>query len=78
MEKITLIIAVFSSLLSLGLIGVLRKFIKELKELVNKYNEYKEGGFTEKELLSLADESMDVIREGIKLWNIIKKTFKKK
>lgn len=79
MEKLTLIIAVVTGILSLGVIGVVKIFIKELKDVVAKYKEAKaDNVITEKEMKEIAQECMEAIEQGIKLGYIIKKAFKKK
>lgn len=73
MEKITVIIAIVSSILSLGMIGIVRGFIKELKEAIAEYNKAKEDGFTDEERIKVADAFIDVIQEGVKIWNVVLK-----
>lgn len=77
MEKITLIIAIITSILSLGLFGVIKSFVKELKELIDYYNQAKKDGFTDEERIRLSDELFDVMREGLKFYNIIMKAIGK-
>jgi len=73
------IIAVFASITSLGLWAMVKTLIKEVKEAVKVVNEAKsDGTITEKEMVKIAKESMEVIEQVIKIGYLVRKLFKKK
>jgi len=73
------IIAVVTSLTSLGLFAMLRVLVKEIKEFVYTVKKAKaDKVVTEKEMLSIAKEGIDVMEQVIKIGYIFKKMFKKK
>lgn len=73
------IIAIVTSLTSLGLFAMVKTLIKEVKEAVKVVKEAKaDGTITEKEMAKIAKESMEVIEQVIKIGFLFKKIFKKK
>jgi len=73
------IIAIVTSLTSLGLFAMVKTLIKEVKEAVNVVKEAKaDGTITEKEMEKIAKESIEVIEQVIKIGFLFKKLFKKK
>lgn len=79
MEKFNLIWALISTFLAAGGVVIIKNFIKESKELVASIKEAKsDGNISAKEARKIVDEALDVYEEGLKLWNIIKKTLPKK
>ena len=76
--KLEVIIAVITSLSTLGVTAILRSVIKEAKEAIAKYKEAKADGYIdEKETLEIAQESFEAIEQIIKLGYALKKVFKK-
>ena len=73
------IIAIFTTITSLGLFTMFRTLIKEVKELLNVVKEARaDGNITEKETARIAKESIEVIEQLIKIGYLFKKVFKKK
>jgi hypothetical protein len=71
------IIAIVSSIASLGLFAVVKTLIKEIKEVVSVFKDAKsDGSITEREMNKIAKEAIDVIEEGIKVGYLVKKIFK--
>ena len=61
------------------ILAVVRTFIKEVKQLIAVIKEAKEDGkIDDKEAIKIGKEAVDVFIEGVKLWNLIKNTFKGK
>jgi len=72
------IIAIVTSLTSLGLFTMLKTLIKETKEAVNSVKKAKEDGkITEEEMEIISKESFEVIEQVIKIGYLFKKVFKK-
>ena len=77
--KLEIVIALVTSLASIGFYGVLRKFISEVKEIIETYKQAKSDGvITDKEMQDIAKESMEALEQGIKLVYMLKKVFKRK
>lgn len=73
------IIAIVTTLTSLGLFSMLKTLIKETKEAVKTVNEAKADGLiTEKEMEKISKESFEVIEQVIKIGYLVKKVFKRK
>ena len=73
------IIAIATTLTSLGLFTMFKTLIKEVKEAVKVINEAKaDGNISEKEMDLIAKESMEVIEQVIKIGYLLKKVFKNK
>ena len=73
------IVAIVTTLTSLGLVSMLKTLIKETKEAVNNVKKAKEDGMiTEKEMDKIAKESFEVIEQVIKIGYLFRKLFKKK
>ena len=73
------IIAIVTSITSLGLFAMFKTLIKEVKEAVKVIKEAKaDGKVTEKEMIAFAKESIDVIEQVIKIGYLVRKIFKKK
>ena len=73
------IIAIVTSITSLGLFAMFKTLIKEVKEAVKVIKEAKaDGKVTEKEMIAIAKESIDVIEQVIKIGYLVRKIFKKK
>ena len=73
------IVAIVTTLTSLGLVSMLKTLIKETKEAVNTVKNAKADGLiTEKEMDKIAKESFEVIEQVIKIGYLFRKLFKKK
>ena len=73
------IIALVTTLTSLGLFSMLKKLIKETKEAVQVVKDAKaDGTITEKEMEKISKESFEVIEQVIKIGYLAKGVFKRK
>lgn len=76
LEKVLLIVTIISSVLSLGLIGLLRSVIKELQDVVKRYKLAKaDGNISDQETNEIAKETIEAVEAIIKLGVAIKKAF---
>ena len=81
MERLELIIGILGGIIaSIGVIWpVVRQLIKEIKDVKQKWDEaYADGNLSDDELVDIGKEAIEAIAEALKLWNLIKKTFRKK
>ena len=78
LDNLQPIITIISLLITAGIFTGFRKFYKEIKELIATYKSAKEDGFTDAEKEEILKELDDVISEGMNLYKLIRKTFKKK
>ena len=73
------IVAIVTTLTSLGFFAMFKTLIKEVKEAVKVVNEAKsDGSITEKEMEKISKESFEVIEQVIKIGYLFKKVFKRK
>lgn len=76
MEKIYLIIAIVTTILSAGLLKLATSFVKESKEAIKAYKDaMKDKKITEEEEKIIMKESIEAIESGLKLGFAVRKAF---
>ena len=79
MDTIKMIIQILLAGAGVAILAVIRTFIKEVKQLIATIKEAKaDGKIDDKEAAKIGKEAIDVFVEGVKLWSLIKNTFKGK